>query len=144
MVEGVYTRGKSCCNRTQLEQLTWGNASGAGTEPKERGNILHFIDFVDRLKWGALQAKGSPLHFHPVCLCSAVDNEQPLQELQDRINAWVHVCSGKVGKKGISNFRRCYTLTFCGWHESRRVSYASSVNTPIVLTTCITLMPTRM
>lgn len=48
--EDVYTWGKSCSRRTQLEQLTGGNAGGAGTEPKERGNILHFIDFVDRLK----------------------------------------------------------------------------------------------
>lgn len=48
--EDVYTWGKSCSRRTQLEQLTGGNARGAGTEPEERGNILHFIDFVDRLK----------------------------------------------------------------------------------------------
>lgn len=50
MVEDVSTRGKGRSNRAQLEKVSRGKASGEGTEPKERGNILHFIDFVDRLK----------------------------------------------------------------------------------------------
>lgn len=58
MVQDESTGG-SCSSSAWLQQLTGGKAAGAGTEPKERGNILHFIDFVDRLKWGALQARGS-------------------------------------------------------------------------------------